>query len=47
MDLYEPWFSRMYDDLQQAAKNFCEQHPDWGNFKAGISYENFTHRIFA
>ena len=35
MDLYEPWFLRMYGDLQQAAKNFCEQHPDWGQLQGG------------
>jgi len=35
MDLYEPWFLRMYGDLQQAAKNFYEQHPDWGQLQGG------------
>ena len=35
IDLFEPWFLEMYSDLQQAAKDFYQQHPDWGQLQSG------------
>jgi len=35
IDLFEPWFLAMYDDLQQAARDFYQQHSDWGQLQGG------------
>jgi len=35
IDLFEPWFLKMYGDLQLAAKDFCQKHSDWEQLQSG------------
>lgn len=35
LDLFEPWFLAMYEELVKSATKFWEEHPDWGQLHSG------------